>query len=859
MELKRYQSSALETFEVWLRALDEARLESIKASEALEQANISAPWEIRNYPKIAWDALKKEGEIPDRPGYEYADRKDETGRPIPHVCFKVPTGGGKTLMAASALERLNRQTGLTLWIVPSTAIYDQTKKALWRRAHPYRKMLERASGGRVKMLEKKMLEKGKDSAFTRSDVDNFLCVILMTYQALNRTNNREFLRLFRNSSKYASFFPDSDDLPAHERLKEQYPDLKMQAISEIDQSRVVMRSLHNVFKMMRPVVVLDEAHKTVGPSRQIEEVNKSVRELNPSLILEISATPKPGASNLLVNIGGVPLHKEEMIKLPIWVAASDEIDWEDTLKNAHTEMEKLDAEAKNLYENEGRYIRPIAVVRVERTGKTQRGSGYIHAEDAREYLLDNLGVRPEEVAVKSSELDELGQQDLLSEACPIRWIITKDALKEGWDCSFAYMLVMLDKTEAKNAVTQLVGRVLRQPHARRTEQKALDQCYVHCWNTNVRAVVSKVKSGLEQEGLTGLVGAAQSVSKDAQNVIIKRRKAFRDHEILLPKLMHKDESGWIEYNYDIHILSEIDWNEITAPPAQGSMPQPSRIYTAGVDLSDSGVLTQDFGSSEIRVDKRFYLEWYVRRLSDIVPNPWQAARIVMEYVEQMRSNHSEDALYDHRAWIVDYLRMYVKNEIERIAKGIYCDKLHPDNGILQFGPSPGHRINNDPFKKLFDEGDHSLERSPGQPVQHSLFDPMMESEFDSDLERDIARRLDDQNVIQWWDRIAARRSGEYYLRGWKRERIWPDFVAAAGEIEGEKRLLVLETKGDHLSGNRDTEYKKEVLRVLENAYNRSASHGRGSFEKVTLGLVYDKAELAPVLASMGAEAQPLSP
>ena len=625
-------------------ALDEARSESTKLLDLAGSISNAMRWELGNYPKRAWEALREDGVIPKE--YEHVDRKDDTGQPIPHICFKVPTGGGKTLMAASALERLNRQTGLTLWIVPSRAIYDQTKKALWSREHPYRQMLERASGGRVKVLE-------KDDRFTAHEVENYLCVMLLSYQALNRKNNKEFLRLFRNSGKYASFFPDIDDYAAHERLKEQYFDLKMQTISESDQSRIAMRSLHNVFKMTRPVVILDEAHKTVGASRQIEEVNRSVRELNPSLILEISATPKQEASNLLVNIGGLPLHQEEMIKLPIWISASDKIDWKKTLKNAHVEMENLAAEAKTLYESEGRYIRPVAVVRVERTGETQRGRGYIHAEDAREYLLHELGVRPEEVAVKSSKLDEIGQQDLLSKACPIRWIITVDALREGWDCSFAYMLVMLDspkkKTAKKDAVTQLVGRVLRQPHARRTGRKALDQCYVHCCNKNVRDVVSKVKDGLVEEGLTGLVGATRSSSKNAQHVTIQRRKAFRGHEILLPKVMHEDRGDWVELNHDIHILSEIDWNDIEAPPAQSSMPQPTRIYTVGVDLGESGVRTHDFGSSEVRVDKRFNLEWYVRRLSDMVPNPWQAARIVMEYAEKMRTIHSEDALYDHRA------------------------------------------------------------------------------------------------------------------------------------------------------------------------------------------------------------------
>ena len=77
----------------------------------------------------------------------------------------------------------------------------------------------------------------------------------------------------------------------------------------------------------------------------------------------------------------------------------------------------------------------------------------------REYLVQSLGVPAEAVAVKSSEMDELRGKDLLSAFSPVRWIITKAALMEGWDCPFAYVLVMLDNTRAQRALTQLVGRV----------------------------------------------------------------------------------------------------------------------------------------------------------------------------------------------------------------------------------------------------------------------------------------------------------------------------------------------------------------------------------------------------------------
>ena len=118
MELKEYQSRTLEAFARWRVALEQARQTSIIGSEALEQAGVAVPADMRNYPKEAWRALASTGDVAVSAGL-YVDRTAHAGFPIPHVCFKIPTGGGKTLLAAAALERLNRQTGLTLWITPT--------------------------------------------------------------------------------------------------------------------------------------------------------------------------------------------------------------------------------------------------------------------------------------------------------------------------------------------------------------------------------------------------------------------------------------------------------------------------------------------------------------------------------------------------------------------------------------------------------------------------------------------------------------------------------------------------------------------------------------------------------------------
>ena len=176
-----------------------------------------------------------------------------------------------------------------------------------------------------------------------------------------------------------------------------------------------------------------------------------------------------------------------------------------TLSQAADELERLDTEAKSYENSTGRYIRPIAVVRVERTGRDQRTVSASTLKMSGN-LTHNLGVSSEN-PLKTMNSD--GKSTLRIFA-----IITKSALMEGWDCPFAYLLVMLDNTQAQRAITQLVGRVMRQPHAQFTGRESLDQCYVYCNNVDVGTVVTQVKNGLELEGLTGLgdevMGASDS-------------------------------------------------------------------------------------------------------------------------------------------------------------------------------------------------------------------------------------------------------------------------------------------------------------------------------------------------------------
>ena len=817
MELKMYQLGALDAFSRWLEALNEAQNTSEIAIEALKGKEVDIPIlnEIRNYPKTAWQKLRENDGVADGQA-EYVDRTDDANRPIPHICFKVPTGGGKTLLAAAALERLHRQTGLTLWVVPSRAIYDQTKAALWNREHPYRQMLERASAGRVKVLE-------KDDPFNRDDIANYLCVMLLMLPATNRQKGKEFLRMFRDSGRYPSFFPDSDDILGDGRMKYDYPDLECHA-----EDGPVKHSLFNVFKILRPVVVLDEAHKAYGARNRAanEEFARSINRLDPRLAIELSATPNPGISNLLVDIEGPDLKKEEMIKLPVQVTSFSEVEWQYTLGQAYEELERLDAQAKSLEGNTGRYIRPIAVVRVERTGAKQRDGEHIHAEDVRQYLTQ-LGVPPEAIRVKSAENDELGREALLSEFSQVRWIITKSALMEGWDCSFAYLLVMLDNTQAQRAITQLVGRVMRQPYAQLVGDgsphpyESLNQCYVYCHNAEVGTVVEQVRNGLEAEGLTGLddeVRGASQPEAEVQVRTVRRRQPFQSQDIFLPRVLHKRGADWIPLDYQSHILPHIEWAAIGPPDPKSSAPEGVKRQSATVHLGDT--LPVYHPDQELDIDKTVKVSDFVRRLSDIIPNSWQAARIVQELIERLKADGETEAdIYDRRSYLAHLLREHVKGEVEARAEEVFRDKLEEE--VIRFDletGEPNYRMR-DIYEIQVRANDKLLQKRFGEPVQLSLFEPLFEGQFDTELERKFAYYLDEQRAIQWWHRVAVRQQGEYYIQGWKQERIYPDFIAMAGE----NRVLIFETKGPQLGGNPDTEYKQKVLKTLEGAFNAAGT------------------------------------
>ena len=863
MELKEYQNKVLERLDRYLGALAEKRGEAEEYAEFLRLKGKEAPQ--ANYPRDAWDQMNQDGLLPvmrDAGGgllvAPYLTREDGLHRGIPNICLKVPTGGGKTLLAAMAVERIQtdyfkRQVGLVLWVVPSDAIYRQTWKALANREHAYRQVLERASGGRVKLLE-------KEDAFTKADTQHKLCVMLLMLQSSAR-KSKEALRMFKDSGKFSSFFPPEDDADANRTLWQEVPNLEENDLADLGYQDGVVpgslslkQSLGNTLRLLRPVIVIDEGHKAYS-----DTARTTLAGFNPRFMLELSATPNPGGqhqSNVLVNVSGTALKDEEMIKLPINVVNIDAANWQHTLAESYAKLKELGKEAEKVQNSEGRYIRPILLVRVERTGKDQREANFVHAEDVRMYLQEKCGVSEEAIRLKTSETDELGSEELLAETSRVEVIVTKDALREGWDCPFAYVLAILSRTTANTALTQMIGRVLRQPHASLTSRPALNECYVFTFDQEVSQAVESVRKGLEQEGMGDLaasvrVGTLEQAGALKRKAIVGRREKFRDLPvIMLPRVLRKDpreKGGFRRLDYERDILGQLDWESLHFLQAKdfkaGDSDRLKRTVARvsmeqkedGEFLFTDALLHSDEEVPEEGIDFPFL----VRQLTELVPNPWQAARILEETLDTLKKEGmDEKRLYMNRLVLLGEMKKDIRQQLyggmrgtERttgIAETLFREQLQV--GEIEFrlmtanNPELDWRLA-ETLEIELTGMDAELLRKDGGPLERALFEKVFERDFNV-LEKNTAWYLDGKDSVHWWHRIAVNQQS-YGLQGWQRNRVYPDLLACIhGGAKGKYKFTVLETKGDHLKGNDDTEYKRKLFALLGEHAEKSIQAGQ---------------------------------
>ena len=800
MELKRYQDRVIHEIKLFLDAL------------ASEQANEN------QYASLAtWDKGKKLFYLPG----EYRQRKNGLQKDLPTFCVKVPTGGGKTLLATQILGLIyqtilkNRNgSGLVLWVVPSDQIYKDTLKAFRDRRHFYRESLEFALSRRVEVWEKHEIFR-----LTPSQLHSNLNILILKLASTNR-ETREQLKFFRDSGgNIVQHFPPENEPEKHKALKGQFLNLDMLGDDEEQHERLVKTSLGNLVRLCEPAVILDEGHKATS-----ELARKTIEGFNASIVVELSATP-PKEANVLVRVTGKELLDEQMIKLPINIANSNQPSWKNCLTQAREKREHLAKLAERYYRATEKLIRPIVLVQVERTGKDQRDAGFVHSEDVKQHLMQREGVEESAVAIKTSEKDDIEGIDLLAEGCPVEWIITKAALQEGWDCPFAYILVSLNNTGSQQSMTQLVGRVLRQPYVERTPFDELNESYVYCLKRKATDISREVKKALEQEGYEG--DAASVVDRSAADgkTIQKREATIRDEfrryyrefegKIYLPRFCVKHGNSYEVLDYFRHLLSQvevtrfdyagIDWNMTAALEAAKDS-----IYRLTLEQDDLERVSEREAAT-LETDEQVKA-WLIASLPFDYFSQKQLRLVISRVAERLYQITPEisDRLglvkFEIREKIVGLIERGTDRQTQEAFETLFNDKrlgfyLQCVEGRFEIPP------------KIDIRGTKRLIHDDNEPIQRSLFDYVPDNL--NDYEKSVALYLDRHPEVLWWYRNLI--GPQYFsIQGYRRGKIYPDFVVQQGHNKKPvASVVVVESKGKHLKGNEDTNYKRKVASYFQ--------------------------------------------
>lgn len=400
---------------------------------------------------------------------------------IPYVCLRLPTGGGKTFLAAHSVgivskEYLARDFSLVIWLVPSNQILEQTYDALSDTHHPYRKALNQYFNDSVEILkvdEARSIQKGTLQSNTT--------IIISTFASW-RVDKTEGRKVYEQNGSLSLHF---------EHLKIE----KTVNLEKLNGSNIPVHSLANVVYLNNPIFIIDEAHNA-----RTELTFEVIKRLNPACIIEYTATPKTKGndrSNVLYSVSAAELKAEDMIKMPIELLTTDE--WQNAISNAVKQQQSLEEIAKAEETNTGEYIRPIVLFQAQHDSQTE---STINVEAVKNFLINTMHLPEEKIAVATGTERGIEGKDLSAIDEPIRFIITKQALKEGWDCPFAYVFCSVAKVSSSKDVEQLLGRVLRMPNVKRKGKNELNKAYAYVSSDSFYNTAKNLQDSLISAGFT---------------------------------------------------------------------------------------------------------------------------------------------------------------------------------------------------------------------------------------------------------------------------------------------------------------------------------------------------------------------
>jgi type III restriction enzyme len=775
---------------------------------------------------------------------------------IPYVCLRLPTGGGKTVLASYAIREaarsyLEREFPLVLWLVPSNTIREQTLEALKQPRHPYRQAIDDDFGGRVSVFDIADV-----TTIKPQDLEQKVCIVVGTLASL-RVQDTTGRKIYAHNENYEAHFARLNPF--------QHPDLE-----RIEETRQVKYSFANLCHILKPLVIMDEAHN----ARTVLSF-ETLKRLAPACVIEFTATPnteRKNGSNVLYSVSATELKAEEMIKLPIALTAHQT--WQQAVGSAVYERNRL----SELAPREADYLRPIALYQAENKDKE------VTVEVLKRYLVENENIDPTKIAVATGETRELDGVDLFDEKCPIEHIITVQALKEGWDCSFAYVFCSVANLRSGKDVEQLLGRVLRMPYAHRRNSPDLNKAYAHVssdefyraatdlkdalidkmgfepleaqsyvqeqfsanleipfefrqgittleverldianFPTDVQACV-KEEGGKYQVTLSGIIDdklgvqMLQAVPTEHRGTVYslirkhnletqkQQSPALRGESFTVPRLVVRDHLGLVFPDTD-YFLELGDWTLNRFEPSLPGFSIREKAQSFEIDLQGATVTISAQSALDELFPENVHSEWtetgFIRWLDKEVRQPDVAQEELIGFItkvvhDQLGKGLSLSTLVRVKQLLAKAIRDRI-GECRKLAiKAGYQTAFFQMRGQVEVDFQDGFTFDQDaypPTSRMY-QGRYQFQKH---------FYPYIDDLKAEGEEFECARFIDTHPQVKYWVRNQVREEHAFSLPT-STDRFYPDFVA----LLTDGRILVVEYKGEHLATNEDTVEKQAI-------------------------------------------------
>ena len=722
---------------------------------------------------------------------------------MPYVCLRLPTGGGKTFVACHAIgitasELLKTESPLVLWLTPSNAIRDQTLNALKDPNHPYRDAFISA-GHNVE------IRTIGEALYLQPHILNTKTTIIVSTMQAFRVEDTDGRKVYEDSGALMGHFTHlSDDV-----------------LSELERDNgKPAYSLANLLCVKRPLVIVDEAHNARTPLSF-----DTLARFNPSAIIEFTATPamRENPSNVLYTVSAAELQAENMIKMPIQLETKPE--WKRLLTNAIAQRDTLEVDAEKEREETGEYIRPVMLIQAQ---PRRRDRETLTVEVVERCLLEEHNIPEDQIARATGEDKGLDNVDLNDPECQIRYVITVQALREGWDCPFAYVLCSVAEMKSSTAVEQILGRVMRLPKAQRKKQESLNSAYAFVASQNFYDAASALTDGLVQNGFEKQAAAELIRPTDDQQAELpfiegmtqpdtEPTPAARGEVFKVPKLMVKQNQRYLDFEASRFL--EIPWqlSECDAELSEEEFPSEFNTGERGeIGLSQEGrvemrflgqlhqqmtLLTPDKGWDATRL-----ADWLDRTIKHLDILQRESLPFLQRLVKHLIEERgiSIDVLIRNKYALKDAAAAKIDSHRQNVHQAAYQNYLLPEFATPVV-VSPDHCFSFEPHSYPCNTrytGRYQFQKHYYQHV----------GDLKSDGEEcQCAQFIDMLPEVKYWVRNLERKPLHSFWLQTSTDKFYPDFVC----LLTDERYLVVEYKGDHLWSADDAKEKREIGELWE--------------------------------------------